>query len=353
MSEVITQAWRAFSTRASFWIGVSMAGYGSLTGASMISFARLSPALEFLHRTTLDDGSLPGPFFGSYAYGVAVAPIESGWVVAVCSDRETFFHALDAVGNDVGRTVVANLSFSSQPCSKPVLAKRPNGGPLMVWLTEQGLQMSMIAADGRSATPAQTLVDGSLALTWDSASAAWVGDEFAVAVPVDMLHVGGPYALRLLRVLPDGTARFVGDFWSGSVYGKPHIASDAVDVRVLYEGMLPGEVYPYDAGTIWWRRAADGFSPPIVKLASVPASYGEAPAVAFGDDTLVLLPTSYGGGLGLTRLGADGGVVTPLYDVVRSQYGIGYGYEMARRGPEAVIGWFGSDGRFFLLRVGP
>ncbi len=333
-------------------IGLALLSYRAVDGAAAVSFARLSPALQFIRRTTLDDGSQPGAFFERYAYGMAVAPIPSGWVVAVCGDKEIFLHALDDAGNDLGRTVVANV-YGLQACAKPVLAKRPNGGPLLLWLGDEGLKMSMIAADGLSASPPLTIVGGSLTLSWESIGAAWVGDEFAVALPVDLTSSGAPYALRLLRVPADGTPRFVGDFWSGGVDGKAHVASDAAEVRVLFEGLLQGEVYPYDAGTVWWRRATDGSSPPLVKLATMPVSFGQSLALGFGDDTLVLLGSSYGSGLGIMRVAADGSVVTPLYDVIRSQYGIGPAYEMARRGPEAVIAWLGFDARLVLLRVGP
>jgi hypothetical protein len=332
-------------------VAVATVTYRSTGGSAVVALARLSSDLVLQHNVVLDDNEQPGSLYQAGIFGTAVAPIPSGWVVAVCGDPEIYIHAVDATtGWDVGRTVVSPVTVPSKLClnGKPVLAARPDGGPLMLWQTDDGVTMSMIGADGLSASPPQTIVGAPLAIGSEAIGAAWVGGEFAVVVPIEATGGNGARALRVLRVLPDGTPRFVGDFWTGEVSGSVRVVTGASEVRVVYGGLTFG--YP---NVVWWRRAMDGSAPPRVSIGSYPAYAGDAPAVSFGDDTLVLMRNNtYGFALSITRVAADGQIINPPSNFVTAPYDVFMGREMVRRGPEAVVGWHSFD-QISLARLRP
>ena len=173
-----------------------------------LAFARLSSDLRLLSFATFEE--TPPPGVQAVTPGAtAVAPLSSGWVIAACADRGVYIKALGGAGQDLGHTNVPYYGDSSDSCGHaPVLAARPGGGPLLLWLSAKGVSMSLIAADGLSASDTQILVGAAAS---GPGVAAWVGDEFAIAVPIaDGISEAGN-ALRLLRVQPDSTVRLVGD----------------------------------------------------------------------------------------------------------------------------------------------
>jgi hypothetical protein len=81
---------------------------------------------------------------------------------------------------------------------------------------------------------------------------------------------------------------------------------------------------------------------------------GNADAVAFGDDTVILVSSFNSTQLAITRLDKDGKVVTPVHDIARAPfYGLSR-FELARRGTEVVVGWLRAGGeKMMLARVTP
>lgn len=86
-------------------------------------------------------------------------------------------------------------------------------------------------------------------------------------------------------------------------------------------------------------------------------NYLSSPAVAFGDDTLVVMfAEDLVSSLVLTRVGPDGQILARPYDILRARpYAIGY-FDMVRRGPDAIVSWLsyaGNNMRVGLVRITP
>jgi len=324
-------------------------------GASYLYFARLSASLALQTFTSLDGNS--GPAYFNSLTGTAVAPLPSGWVVAACDVPEIYVHAVDALGQDSGRVVVSastdNLDWCVWPA--PVLAARPGGGPLMLWLTPNGLKSAVIAADGRAARAPKTLIDGDTVLTWESFSAAWVGDAWYVVAPITQAGPNNALLLRLMRVEIDGSATVVADLPTGDYQDWVLMATGGTDLRLTYVGVPPDAANRYEVASLWRRVGPAGaLSSPAVEIGPFPEHYGLAPAVAFGDDTVVLVGGDEGK-LGVVRVASDGRIVTPLRDVVTGPFTEVALYDMVRRGPDVVAGWISryADGPISLVRVTP
>jgi hypothetical protein len=156
-------------------------------------------------------------------------------------------------------------------------------------------------------------------------------------------------SLRLLRVLPDGTVRLVGDLLNGSIYSSVSMAGgpDADDIRLLFEGRGAG------TGLMWWRYDAQAPIDPIT-FASRADYQGPAAALAFGADTVAFLQSASTGGYAIARIGPDGTLVGPIRKVAAMPYGSMGGPQMVRRGPELVVGFMGGiDNLLYLARIVP
>jgi len=333
-------------------IGLAVAEYDDSSTTERLLFERLSPDLGMLSVTTIEQFSQqPRVSFN----GLAAASLSSGgWIIAVCGSADIYFHTVDAAGRARGRVVVAP-SFSGYGCQAgdPVLAASPNGGPLLLWQDDAGVWMSVIAADGLSASPPRALRG---ATTWaDNPTAAWIGNEFVVALAVapEADPTSNVRSLRLMRIASDGTPHLVGDFLTGEFVSGATMASgaDARDVRILYWGVPPGGDPNTDGGPFWWRYAPAGQVPPSTFDSPV-GSYPPPPGVAFGDDTVVLFSRELGDGFGVARLASDGRVVSPYRDLFRNPLSYGGGAAIARRGPEFIVS-FGSPTRIHLARLTP
>ena len=330
-------------------VALAVIEYGA-GGAHSLLFQRLAPDLSLLGATAFPD--LAQAVTGqSSIYGIAVAPLPSGgWTVASCAEPDVYIQTLDANGRLLGRIVVSR-SVAGYACNgqAPVLAARPNGGPLMLW-QDDSVVMSVIAADGLSASAPRTLVDAT-DFSGENPTAAWVGNEFAVAVPLPF-DTTGTRALRLLRVAPDGTPNLVGDFLRGELNDFANIAGgpDARDVRVVYSGLFTGGD-DAEFGMNWWRYDPAGPTRSMPIGSRGADLYRPASAVAFGDDTVVFTSRGYGQGFGLTRVASDGRVVSPYHEVFGIPY-YGGAAAMVRRGPDVVVSV--ADGvNVYLARLTP
>ncbi|HEY7370630.1 MAG TPA: hypothetical protein VIF57_00520 [Polyangia bacterium] len=334
-------------------VAAAFVNQDSMTGAFRLTFTQLTAELALVNASTLDDTAQAGPVYGVGLYQAVIAPIGPGWIVAACSDDDVYLHLIDASGRDLGRTVVSHATDPTMQCHARtlVLAARPSGGPLLLWQTAQGLSASVIADNGRSASAPVSIAASSEGGIF-GASAAWIAGAFQVAAGVGLFDVGGE-AIRLVTVQSDGTAQPVADVLTTSVDGAPRIATGAADLRVVYPGVPAGP--PVGFGQFWQRFDVSGklVQPPVL-LTSYPDFFGEAPAIALGDDTAVLVDGYGGEELAVIRVGLDGSIVTPLRDVAKAPAGPLTSYDMVRRGPELVVGWLSSStGAFQLARVTP
>src|SRR6187549_3626549 len=140
----------------------------------LLSFARRSPNLDLIDTTVLE-ATTPRRCDHRWV-GAAVAPLSTGWVVAIAGDPEVFVHVLDASGHSIARIVVDLLApFAS--FGAPILVSRPGGGPLLVWPTDMGVRATVLSADGRSFTPPITLPAPN-ALSYSPIGATYLSGDF-------------------------------------------------------------------------------------------------------------------------------------------------------------------------------
>ena len=324
-------------------VGLGLLEYDAADSAT-VSFARLSPALASIGVTVLDDHVAPGRTYPAFSQ-LAAAALPAGWVLAVVSPSDLSLRAMGADGGETGRAVVDTLPNDGFPAS-PFLAAQPSGGPLVVWATSAGLRASVIAADGRSATTPVDLPTPDVA-SYDPPTAAFVGDAFYVAFPVQT--VPSAYALRLVRVGLDGTVGSPMDLYPGEPIFMPDLASGASDLRLAYAGPTTG-VAADPPVTLWRRLTPAGQTlAPASQIAG--RLIGVGPSFAFGDDTVVLVYQLDGVGfsISLVRVASDGSIVTLPHAVARAP---SLGYVAARRGPDVVAAWLGPHG-LQLARVTP
>jgi hypothetical protein len=322
-------------------VGLGLVVYDANDNATL-SFARLSPALDAIGVTVLDDHVPPGGSSPAFA-DLAAAALPSGWVLAVLGRSDLSLRALGADGTETGRAVVDTASIGNH-LSSPLLAEQPTGGPLLVWATDSSLRAAVVAADGRSATAPVDLPTADVS-SYDPPTAAFVGDAFYVVFPVQILP--GAYALRIVRLGLDGTIAGMNDALPGELTFIPNIASGASELRLAYSGSTTGVAS--DPPVTLWRRlavtgAALGSRAPLAGRAS-----GLGPSFAFGDDTVVLVLGYNDLSISFARVASDGSIVTPPHEIVRAPDLV---YRAARRGPDVVVAWFGPGG-LQIARVTP
>jgi hypothetical protein len=320
-----------------------------MSGTQSLTFTRMTPDLNGVSVTFVDDPPQPGPLL----QGTAVAPLASGWVVAICGPG-IYIHTFDANGVDKGRAVVAAGPTDGYGCAYPVTAAGPGGQVLLAWLDDLGVHATVIAADGRSFSPPQTIVASPLAVPSDLPTAAWIADAFYVAASVSPPPNFDVVDLRIMRVAADGQVSIFGDNFPG-FYGGASLASGASDLRVVYGGAPPQGGAPGDSNVLWQRIGPDDHELGAVSLATNPPYYGRSLAVAFGDTTVVLVGGYSGQALGLTRLALDGQVLTPVHDVIAGPDYWMQWWDMARRGPDVIVGWLRQDQQSLvgLARLSP
>jgi len=339
-------------------VGIAIVDEDPTNGAPRLSFARLSPALELLTATALDDNLEPELLAVAGIYQPAVATSANGWVVGACGSPDITVHAVDGEGRDLGRTVVAHVTDPEQACRPETvsLAARPGDGPLMLWQTYTGVTAALIARTGLSAAAPMRIVGPDVTVL--GASAAWVAGRFYVAVAIAPRD-GGSEAIRIVAIDNDGSGAMFDDLAVSSVDGTPRLAVGASDLRLTYPGVpsVPTTTGapPPDPGIVW--QGLDPAGQPLTPaqtLATYPGFLGTAPAIALGGDTAVLVSGSGHDELGVVRVGPDGALVAPYRSLARApsiQIGA---YDMVRRGPDLVVGWLSpTTGAIELARIAP
>ena len=329
-------------------VGLAEVGYNDIYSRT-VSFRRLTPSLDMASNTTVLDTSRPGPLAGTYVQGVAVAPIPSGWVIASCVSEQLYLFKVDAAGvNSTGVPV----PVGDPGCGySVVLAGRPGGGPLLVWPGWDGVSGAFVAADGQSAgTPFEIV--GRSTPSGGAVDGAWVGDAFNVAVVAFVPPDYSP-VLRMARIDVNGalTSR---DLLMDEFEEAPRITRGAADTRATYVARI-GQSFDLD---IKWRRFGSAGEPLAdAVLVKAISAYSQSPAVAFGDDTLVLVVgDQQGSSLSITRVGPAGQILTRPYEILRAPNLRSGSCDMVRRGPDAIVSWLsyrGDDSRVGLARITP
>lgn len=308
-----------------------------------LRFARLSPNLDLVAASTIDDPALAAfPTDGGSSYfAVSVATLPSGWAIAGYAGPDFFLHALDASGQTVARTRL-DMAPIANVFAHPVLAGRADGGPLVLWQTSAALRVAVVAPDGRSTTPPLTLpVTGRLA---DYPRVAFAGGAFHVLAPIDAGT--STRLLRVFRIAADGTLASTFDVLPGLVFQYVNLVPGADDLRIVYS----------DGERAFWRKLAPT-GQPLSAAVVIGNGYdfgGNARAVGFGADTVALLVgVNSTNTLGITRVGPDGQIVRSAEKIaIGLGGGIGW-HDIARRGSEAVAAWLGNGAGIRVARVLP
>jgi hypothetical protein len=336
-------------------VGVAQVDANMNTATTRLTFARLDRNLGVLGVTGLEDTGQAGPLQGTFIESVAVAPMPSGWLVAACAGSIIFVDVLDSTGKHVARTVIDDGTDGTIACltGTLALAARPTGGALMTWGSYYNWAALLIGADGLPTGEPQMLVDSSSQDFLVGAPAgAWIGDAYYVALPTEVQSSGFPIVVRMMRVAADGTLSKVADILKDEFSITPGFAAGAADIRLIYDGVPPGQS-SYNLSVMLRRLGPMGqlLSGPIT-LGRSPTYYGRAPAVAFGDDTVVLLNGNEQELLTIVRVDAAGKIAArqdvaaaPAYPLVT--------YDVVRRGPDAVVAWMRPGGPLMLARVMP
>ena len=87
-----------------------------------------------------------------------------------------------------------------------------------------------------------------------------------------------------------------------------------------------------------------------ITLGLYPVWFGRAPAVAFGDDTVVLMSGSQQELFSVVRLDAGGKILSRSDVAMAPIYGVS-GYDMVRLGGDVVVGWLWPGSSLTLARV--
>ena len=309
-----------------------------------LSFARLSPSLDVLSQTSADEPRKP------WLSSVDVAPLPSGWVVAVAVDPDVVIHRFDPSGQPGARTVVETAPAGV--LVPPILAPRPGGGPLMVWQTDAGVRAAVIAADGSSTTRPVTVAAGEELRS--AFSATFVAGSFYVGMQVNDGSDRGQ--LRVVRLGTDGQPAETFQALAGVTVVDPVLVSGGDDLRVLYHTL---EGWTANLEEIWELELA-GIGPtgaaiaPQLEIPHEPDAFLNAIGLGFGSDTgLVLVGFSDMVSVSVARVRRDGGFATAPVKITGNASENYFSARLAtRRGPDAVVLWFSpSTGRFRIARA--
>jgi hypothetical protein len=305
--------------------------------------SRLSPMLELIGTTHFDDTKLGGSL-----ENVVIAPLASGWVAAGWANSEVFIRGIDANGGDLGRLTVDTVGVDDL-LAMPVLASRPNGGPLLVWQSKTALKAAVVAADGRSISTPRTLPSGGVVTGFDPA--VYAGGAFYIAELVGPPFATTPQPMRIQRVEADGTPGTAVDALPGVTAWTASLVEGADDLRVLYRGAVPGGTSSSNQSVQLQRIDASGQAVLPAPVVIDQAEGGWATGTAFGGDTVVV-SAKIEHLLSVTRIGSDGTIVTPTRTVAATQFSSFFSQGFARRGADVVIAWAEIQ-KIMLARVTP
>ena len=326
--------------------------------ADQLWLARLTPELDLVGAARLDEPDVDAARAAGAPGGrVAIAPLPSGWAVAGWTHAGNFLHAIDADGRNVGRLALpggTELGNSNgvRDVEPPLLAARPGGGPLMVWGVGAGVyRAAVVSDDGRSTTaPVDIAVPADA--YYQLMSATFAGDVFYVVIMFDM-------GIRVARISAAGDLVAVDAALSDITVFYPFFVDGADPPRIIYSAFTtastpPDVVAPYLGSVLIAQDLGTGGAPPAspTYIRTGTDSYNVTSGVVFGGDTVL---TVTGGDefqvLSLARVDAGGVFVGDRVPVTR---GVDINWSrVVRRGPDAVVAWFGFPAAMHIARVRP
>jgi hypothetical protein len=259
---------------------------------------------------------------------VAIAATPSGWIVAAQTAAGVALYPLRADGTPVGSAnVVAGAAT-------PILAQRPGGGPLLVWVTKQSNAFAALLDEGAGVGTAVPLFGGGSITEPQYGSAVYVGDGFLVA-----LRTNNGASVAHLSL--DGTLGASHSVGADTEY--PQLAWTGSEARVTFGSF--GGTAAVDLVRLDATGAAIGA--PVV-VGSTPQYYDPAPVVSVRGDSVVLLP-GYTGGTAVAshvdvgRFGSDGQAVYPAYVLGLGGTDRITQYRLAVRGSDVVAAWISGS----------
>lgn len=320
-----------------------------LTGVHAQAFALASKndevALAWLERQPEGGGELRARFallsaeleikqlgdcFGVAAWtSIALAPTPSGWAVALdnnaTSGSAVGFYLLDELGRPA-----ADPQPLIPGASRPTLAARPTGGPLLLYGNTASLRDEKGVELWRREVQPGTV-------EWPTA--VYTGDGFLWAG-----RVGSKRAVTVARLELDGTV---------SAAGEP-VAGDQSAPALVWTDSGAGLVW--SGGWARLDRTGALLGAPVALDGAIPG------AVSAGDGTIVLMhaeeiaPMNPRGHLRLGRLDATGNFRTPLFPVLWDGHSP-VAHAIVRAGNRAIIGQITDNPyegrRLFLASVRP
>jgi hypothetical protein len=326
------------------------------TGGSSLpslSFDRLSPRLELISTSVI----VPAIQFNCLDQWnrIAVAPLASGWAVAVGGDPDVFVYVLDDAGQPVARTVVEpydGYSFQNVAAT-PLLVPRPDGGPLMLWhRVGRPPRAALLAADGRSATAPIDLPVTGLARS-SPFGAAYLEGTFHVVVP--QTKPGGPNPLPGLTIVhlgPDGRIGSTVEILTGEDIAIAGIGAGPTDIRLFYTTGGPlRPAIPTDDTMFRRISSAGDLLTPAVRLGQVRELGLSSPVLALGDDEVFLYKPDGANRVGWARLGPDGAFRSQGF-IASLPYEI-YNHALVQNGTEMVAGWLSITAALRIARLAP
>jgi hypothetical protein len=189
---------------------------------------------------------------------------------------------------------------------------------------------------------------GADTVTTSPPSGVFVGDSFYIVYGI---RIGAfADAVQLVRIRTTGSVVDLGNQVAASESPKaPSLVAGATDLRVTY-------VSAVGPGVRWLRLGLAGEELSQSVLISQPGASERWPAVAFGDDAIVLLAGSKGTSLGAARVSKAGQVMAPTFPIARTRDAL-EAYQVVRAGPGVVAAWLatrtGASSRIGLARVVP
>jgi hypothetical protein len=342
-------ACRAAPVDAARAVALALANNGVDIGAAWVTgselhFARFSPNGSLL----ADAGCIATTLPLLSPSDVAVAPTSSGWIVATRTfdahqgdSRIEIFHLLPD-----GTSATFVQSLRSAYYMGPLIA-RGGSGPLLSWIAidysvvpvQTHVWFTGFAPDGTTASqnpaPGGVGIDCAGVDTGDGVLLAATAMSSLVTFRIDPAGMPGAPLVHV----PSSTE-------------QPQLAWTGTDARLTWSDFAAAPA------TIHWVRL-DHDGNEVGTRVSFASYYQRAPITTLGNDSVLVLPASYGGAgqttrLDVGRLDANGGFFTAPFAMTQDPNPV-TGWALARVGTDVIVGWLGTDypGRLAIAHVAP
>jgi hypothetical protein len=333
---------------------VAMAWIEEANGQVTLRFARLDSNLDVVLEESLAEPALGASVYGQRGLApVAIATLPSGWAIAGWTEVGLYLHGLDTAGHEIARNTVAAPVFEAGDVSNTFvrLASRPSGGPLWVWQTDALAQAAVVSDDGTSISAVVDIpqVNSNYAL----ADAVFADGMFYVLF--ESRAGEGPL---LARLSDTGELLAVHGLLDGVGATGISLVAGADEPQLVYWAGEPNRdvnTDPLFGGIVVESLGANGEAP-------APGRFTDGfwrvsvNAVAFDGDTLLGMTEPFAGASGLSgasvaRIGGDGRLIHGP-SLVGASPELAW-QRMVRRGPDAIVAWFGYLAPLYVARLRP